>query len=88
MQDNFSSPVEPTPTMTFAFWGLRTFTVEYWNGSGWTAIPGASVTGNSLVWRRFLFSPITTTRIRVLVNAALNGYSRVVEVEAWGVPGS
>jgi hypothetical protein len=86
MQDNYTSPVEPTPTMTFSLWGLRAFTVEYWDGAAWAPIPGASVTGNSLVWRRFLIAPITTTRIRVFVTGALNGYSRVVEVEAWGVP--
>jgi hypothetical protein len=86
MQDNYTAPVEPTPTMTFTSWGLRGLRVEYWDGAAWTPIPGASVTTNNLVWRQFLVSPVTTTRIRVVITAALNGYSRVMEVEAWGVP--
>jgi subtilisin family serine protease len=85
MQDNYTAPVEPTPTMTFSLWGLRTFEAQYWTGSAWAPVPGAVVTGNTLVWRQFLFSPVTTTRIRIFITAALNGYSRVVEVEAWGV---
>jgi RHS repeat-associated protein len=47
-------------------------------------VPGGSVTGNNKVWRQFTFSPITTNKIRVVVNAgADNAFSRVVEVEAW-----
>ena len=84
MQDNFSAPLEPTPTMTFTTWGLRAFQIQYWDGSAWVPIPGASITNNNLVWRRFTFTPVTTTRIRVHITAALNGYSRVIEVEAWG----
>jgi subtilisin family serine protease len=85
MQDNYSAPSDPTPTMTFTSWGLRAFEVQYWNGSSWVSVPGASVTGNNLVWRQFIFSAVTTTKIRVYITAALNGYSRVMEVEAWGV---
>ena len=84
MQDTYNAPLEPTLTMTFGYWGLRAFEVQYWNGSSWVAVPGGSVTGNDKVWRRFLFSPITTTKIRVWITGALNGYSRVIEVEAWG----
>jgi len=42
------------------------------------------VTGNNKVWRRFTFAPVQTSKVRVLVHNALNGYSRLVEVEAWG----
>jgi subtilisin family serine protease len=86
MQDNYQTPVEPTPTMTFGLWGLRTFEVQYWTGSSWATIPGATIVNNTLIWRRFTFVPVTTTRIRVHITGALNGYSRVIEVEAWGVP--
>lgn len=85
MQDNYTAPVEPTPAMTFGLWGLRAFEVQYWTGSSWATIPGAAITNNDLVWRRFTIAPVTTTRIRVHITGALNGYSRVVEVEAWGV---
>jgi RHS repeat-associated protein len=47
--------------------------------------PGASVTANNKVWRRFTFSRITTDKIRVYVTGALAGYSRVTEVEAYQV---
>jgi len=48
-------------------------------------VPGGSVTGNNKVWRQFTFTPVTTSKIRVVVNAGIdNVYSRVVEVEAWG----
>ena len=53
--------------------------------SAWVAVPGGVVTNNNLVWRKVVFVPITTTKIRVFITAALNGYSRVMEVEAWGV---
>jgi hypothetical protein len=88
MQDNYGSPVEPTPTMTFGNWGLRNFEIQYWTGSSWMAIPGASIVNNNLVWRKFTFAPVTTTKIRVHITSALNGFSRMVEVEAWGVAGS
>jgi hypothetical protein len=84
LQDNYSAPSEPTPTMTFVSFGLRAFEVQFWNGTAWITIPGASVVNNNLVWRQFTFAPITTTRIRVFITGALNGYARAIEVEAWG----
>ncbi|HEX5071491.1 MAG TPA: Ig-like domain-containing protein [Vicinamibacterales bacterium] len=84
MQDAYTAPVQPTLTMTFGYWGLRAFEVQYWNGTSWVAVPNGAVAGNDKVWRQFLFAPITTTKIRVWVTGALNGYARVIEVEAWG----
>jgi hypothetical protein len=49
-------------------------------------LPGGNVTGNNLVWKQLTFAPVSTDRIRVLVNGALAGYSRIVEVEAWTAP--
>lgn len=43
-----------------------------------------SVTGNNLVWRRFIFPAVTTGKVRVVVNAAVDGVARIVEAEAWG----
>ncbi len=43
-----------------------------------------SVSGNNLVKRTVNFSAYTTDRIRINVTAALAGYSRITEVEAWG----
>jgi hypothetical protein len=86
VQDNYSNPSDPTDTLAFSLYGITAFDVQYWNGSSWVTVPGGSVTGNNLVKRKFTFSPISTTKIRVLVNDSLNGYSRIVEVEAYQVP--
>jgi len=83
LQDNYTSPSEPTETMTFSTWGVTAFDVQYWNGSGWVTVPSGSVTGNNKVWRKFTFTPVTTSKIRVVVNGALQNYSRITEVEAW-----
>jgi subtilisin family serine protease len=83
VQDAFTAPSEPTPAMTFTLYGLRSFQVEYWTGSAWALVPGASVTGNSLVWRQFTFAPITTSRIRVFITQTADQWSRITEVEAW-----
>jgi hypothetical protein len=83
VQDNFASPNDPTSSMTFSLYGITDFQVQYWNGSAWLDVPGGNVIGNNLVWRRFAFAPITTNAIRVVVNSALFGFSRIIEVEAW-----
>jgi len=83
LQDSYSNPIEPTSDMTFVTYGVTAFDVQYWSGSSWVTVPDGSVTGNNKVWRQFSFSSITTNKIRVLVNNALAGYSRLVEVEAW-----
>src|SRR6201988_5379232 len=87
-QDNWQYPSEPTEAMPFSLYGLTGFDVQYWNGSSWTTVSGGSVTGNNKVWRKFTFAPITTTKIRVLTNASIDGYSRLTEVEAWGYAAS
>ncbi len=84
LQDNWANSAEPTESMTFTLWGLTGYEVQYWTGSAWITIPGASVTGNNKIWRKFTFSPISTSKIRVLTNASVDGYSRITEVEAYG----
>jgi len=88
VQDDYTAPVEPTQTLTFAGFGITGFEVQYWNGSAWMTVPGGSVSGNKNVWRKFNFATVSTDRIRVLVNAALGGFSRLVEVEAYGIGGA
>jgi hypothetical protein len=83
LQDNYQSPSDPTPAMTFTLYGVTDFQVQYWTGSAWAAVPGASVSGNNLVWRQFMFSPLTTSAIRVWITNAPAGYSRITEVEAY-----
>jgi RHS repeat-associated protein len=86
-QDAYWDPVEPTESMTCSTYNITNFDVQYWNGSSWVTVPGGSVTGNNKVWRKFTFTAVTTTKIRVVVNAALDNYSRIMEVEAWGSVG-
>jgi FtsP/CotA-like multicopper oxidase with cupredoxin domain len=85
IQDTPATPVTPTLTTTFALYGATAFNVEYWNSGtlAWTAVPGGVVVGNNLVWKQLIFAAITTTKIRVVVNASADGlYSRLAEIEA------
>ena len=84
LPDNPATPAEPTETMTFSLYGLTSYDVQYWNGSAWVTVPGGTVTGNNKVWRKFTFAAITTSKIRVMTNGAVDGYSRMTEIEAWG----
>ena len=83
VQDAYSTPSEPTATMTFSLYGITDFDVQYWNGSVWTTVPGGAVNGNNLVWRKFTFPSVATTAIRVNVRSALGSYIRIVELEAY-----
>ncbi|MBX3297465.1 MAG: discoidin domain-containing protein [Acidobacteria bacterium] len=87
LQDNYQTAGEPTENTTFTQEGITSFDVQYWNGSSWATVPNGNVTNNDKVWRKFEFSSVTTSKIRVVVNDSLNFYSRIVELEAWG-PGS
>jgi RHS repeat-associated protein len=84
LQDNWAGPSEPTESMTFTQWGLTGYDVQYWDGSNWITVPGGSVTGNNKIWKKFTFSPLSTSKIRVLTNASVDGYSRLTEIEAYG----
>jgi hypothetical protein len=85
VRDDYTNTTPPDLTTTTTQYSLIDFQVQYWTGSTWVTVPGGNITGNNKAWVRLTFSPIATTRVRVLVNnAALDGYSRVVELEAWG----
>lgn len=84
LHDNYTQENTPTETQTFSLYGLLAFDVQYWNGSSWVTIPGGSVTGNNKVWRKFSFSPISTSKIRIYINAVPDAWSRVVEIQAFG----
>jgi RHS repeat-associated protein len=84
LQDNYAGSSEPTEAMTFTQWGLTGYEVQYWDGANWVTVPGGSISGNNKIWRKFTFSPLTTSKIRVLTNASIDGYSRLTEIEAYG----
>jgi RHS repeat-associated protein len=83
LQDNYANSAEPTESMTFSLWGLTGYQLEYWDGSNWVSPANCSVTGNNKIWRKFNFSSISTSKIRILTNASIDGYSRITEVEAY-----
>jgi len=83
VQDNYTSPVEPTDTMTFSSYGLTNFSVQGWDGSAWQTL--ATVSGNNLVKRTVNFSAFTTDQIRIYITGAVDGYSRATEVEVFGI---
>jgi len=82
LQDDAFAPSEPTDAMTFSSYGIVDFTVEGWNGGGWTVL--GTVTGNNRVKRTVSFAPFTTSRIRVNVTNAMGGYAHMTELEAYG----
>ncbi len=88
VQDAYANPAEPTEAMTFTQYGITDFEVQYWTGTAWETVPGGSVTGNIRVWRRFAFTPVVTSKIRVLVLGGLGGFSRVTELEAYTQAGA
>jgi RHS repeat-associated protein len=88
VQDNYANPSAPTEAMTFSVYGVTGFLVEYWNGNGWAPVPGGNVSGSNKVWRKLSFTPLVTTKIRVSTNSSADGYSRLVEIEAWGTSAS
>lgn len=83
LQDAWNNSVEPTTGMTFTLYGLTGYDLQYWTGSSWVTVPGGTVTGNNKIWKTFTFSPISTSKLRVLTNAAPDGVSRVTEIEAY-----
>lgn len=88
LQQNPSSPVEPTLAMTSSY-ALTNFEVQYWTGSAWATVPGGSVVGNDKVWRKFTFPPLVTSKIRVwITSVAGDNRSQVVEIEAYAAPDS
>lgn len=65
---------------------LQAFTLEYWTGAAWVAIPNSepstTVSNNKRIWLEFQFPDITTDRIRLYATASSDSYTRVSEIEA------
>ena len=85
VMDDFNSTTPPDMSTTTTQYSLIDFLVQYWDGANWVTVPGGAITGNNKAWVKILFAPVSTTAVRIVVNnAAVDGYSRVVELEAWG----
>ena len=83
LQDNYTQPMEPTDSQTFSLYGIKDFTVEGRSGGTWVTL--ATVSNNTLVKRTVTFAAFTTDAVRVVITNALASYSRITEIEAWGV---
>ena len=81
VQDNFLGPIEPTPNMTFSLSGITSYDVQYWDGTSWST--PRRVTSNNYVGRVFMFGTVATTKIRVVINNALQSHSRITEIEVY-----
>ena len=90
VQDNNSSPEEPTDSMTFTLYGIVNFYVEYWDGEMWTLVPGGNITGNNHIKTKIDFPfTISTNKIRVtVISGQDNAWSRITEVEAFNSAGA
>ncbi|MCA1593763.1 MAG: hypothetical protein LC754_14160 [Acidobacteria bacterium] len=85
LQNNYTSPQEPTPLTPADLYGIRDFEVQTCNGLACTTIPTVgTVTGNDKAMRVLLFAPINATGVRIKVNNGREHFSRITEVEAFG----
>jgi lysophospholipase L1-like esterase len=78
-------PLCAGPTLSYddATWAITDFKVQYWNGAAWVDI--VSYVSNTNGWRKYFFSPVTTTKIRLYITNVTSGLVRayVTEIEAW-----
>ncbi len=85
VRDDYQNSEEPSDSLVSTLYGLQSFRVKYWNGSSWALVPNGEITSNDKVVNRFrLATPVRTTKIQVEVLSGAGGYSRIVELEAWG----
>jgi hypothetical protein len=88
LQNNFRAPVTPDQNTDASTYGILDFQMQTWNGTAWVTVPGGTITGNTKALRVItLGTPITTTKVRVLVTNGRVYYSRIVELEAYGAAG-
>lgn len=88
LQNNWkNNPGEPDENTSCSGEGILDFDVQTWNGTDWVTVPGGNVTGNDRALRKFTFPAITTTKFRVVIHNSRNNWSRIVELEAYGLAG-
>jgi hypothetical protein len=86
LQNDYVNTVVPDENTDASSYGIQDFEVQAWNGDGWVTIPGGTITGNNKAMRViWLATPITTSGVRVLVQMGRQQYSRIVELEAYGL---
>jgi Glycosyl hydrolase catalytic core/Ricin-type beta-trefoil lectin domain-like/Putative Ig domain len=68
---DFPFPVEVGSAQVFTgvddTFPIASYSIQFWNGSAWSAIPGGSVTGNTSTERNLVFTnPITASSFRLI----------------------
>ncbi|HEV8414572.1 MAG TPA: RHS repeat-associated core domain-containing protein [Bryobacteraceae bacterium] len=87
LADCFPNCASITPSQTATSYGISDFQVQYDSAGSWQTVSGGSISSNTLAWNKLTFSSVTTGKIRVNITAAHGGFSRLVELEAWGSGG-
>src|SRR5256885_5054063 len=70
---------------TFSLYGLTDFEVQYWTGSAWVAVPRSEEHTSELQSPCNIVCRLLLEKKKIWVTGALGHYSRVTEVEAYGV---
>ncbi len=83
VRDDFLTSADPTTQTVGTLYTLQKFNVQYWSGTAWVTVPNGAVDGNNKVMTVFQFPAVDTPKIRVEVLRAADGFSRIVELEAW-----
>lgn len=85
VQNDFSNPVEPTPTQTCTLYGVKDFSIETLDADGVTWTTQATVLNNTLCKREVVLPVLVrTSGVRIVVNASHDGlFSRIVELEVF-----
>lgn len=88
LQNDFHNPVVPDDNTDASAYGIQDFEIQTWDGFSWVTVPGGTISGNNKAMRVItLGTPITTTGVRVLVQSGRVHFSRIVELEAYGLSG-
>lgn len=83
LQDNYQQAVTPTSDLTFSLYGVTAYRVSYWDSASNQWVTLNEIQNNNKVWRKLEFDPIKTSKLSIMILNGMNGYSRVVEIEAW-----
>ena len=67
---------------------VQGFTFQWHDGTAWKDISDARVTANQQIAWSVLFTPVETTRLRLVITATPGGISRIWEVELYAPPAS
>ena len=62
---------------------VASFSLQYWNGSSFVNISGASITGNINSQVTFIFSTISTQKVRLVTQATSDTFARYMEIQVW-----